>query len=65
MSFHFSLKVGSKDSGSEVQPWLLVQSLTVKTLLEDSLVGQIERDLLFMLIGDNPAGQVAIKTGAQ
>lgn len=60
-----SLIVDPKNSGSAVQPWLLGQSLTVIALLEDSLVEQAERDFPFMLLGDNPAGQVVIKTGAQ
>lgn len=60
-----SLIVDPKDSGSAVSPWLLVQSLTVTALSEDSLVEQTERDLPFVLLGDNPAGQVVIKTGAQ
>lgn len=60
-----SLIVDPKDSGLAVQPWLLGQSPTVIALLEDSLVGQTEREFPFMLLGDNSAGQVVIKTGAQ
>lgn len=39
--------------------------VTHTALLDDNLVSQTERDPPLTLLGDNPAGQVAVKSAAQ